>query len=306
MNRIHVVGTTIEHSSVLETLRDLERQGVSVSYVGVNEQGIVNVDDVMAVLRPETVLVTCMYANNEIGTIQPVSKIGSAIRKIRSAKVGLTLVESDVSTDPLFPAFHSDASQAPLWLSCDLEGLRVDALTLDAHKMQGPKGVGLLVLKRGVPCDPLMIGGGQERGMRPTTESVELATGLAEALTIAHEGREERCASALRARDAFVTAFTRDFPEGLINGSLERRLPNNINISIPDLGDAEFAVIKLDQEGIACSTKSSCLKGEETSYVVSALGGPAWRAHNTLRFSFDPYTSVSDVEKIVSALRLLA
>lgn len=301
---VHVVSSSIEHSSVLGTLRDLEGQGVSVTYVEPNENGIVSADEVVAAVRSNTALVTCMCANNEIGTLQPISKIGAGIRKIRAAKIAASSESGGaVQSDARFPVFHSDASQAPLWLSCDLEGLRVDALTLDAHKMCGPKGIGALALRRGVPCEPLMRGGGQERGMRSSTESVELVTGFAEALKLAQEGRESRSAKALAARAKLAVELERQIPGMIINGSLDRRLPNNLNISVPNLPDPEFAVIRLDARGIACSTKSSCLKGEESSYVVAVLGGPAWRSRNTLRFSLDPDISSSQIGRIVNAVK---
>ncbi len=186
-----------------------------------------------------------------------------------------------------------------------MEGLRVDALTLDAHKMQGPKGVGLLALRRGVPCGAVTLGGGQERGLRPTTESLDLVVGFVEALKIAHEGREKRTLVAIKNRDFFLAELEKAIPDAVINGSLEKRIPNNINISLPNLSDPEFAVLKLDRAGIACSTKSSCLKGEENSYVVATLGGPSWRAKNTLRLSLDPDASTSDVRRILSAIRAL-
>ncbi len=303
---VHIVSSSIEHSSILETLRELEGQGVSVTYIEPNENGIVSADEVVAAIRSNTVLVTCMLANNEIGTLQPVSKIGAGIRKVRAAKIATSDGSGGtVRSDTRFPVFHSDASQAPLWLSCDLEGLRVDALTLDAHKMCGPKGIGALVLRHGVPCEPLMRGGGQERGMRPTTESVELVVGFAEALRLAQEGRERRGARALSARTKLVAELERQVPGLVVNGSLDRRLPNNLNISLPNLSDPEFAVIRLDARGIACSTKSSCLKGEESSYVVASLGGPSWRARNTLRFSIDPDITSSQIKRISDAIKSL-
>ncbi|MBX4209400.1 cysteine desulfurase [Candidatus Parcubacteria bacterium] len=310
---VHVVSSSIEHSSIIETLELFAEHGVKVTYVDPDKNGIVQADDVIKAITPATALVTVMYANNEIGTIQPVSKIGAGIRKIRAEKIG-----GSAGDAADFPVFHVDASQAPLWLSCDIEGLRADAMTIDAHKMQGPKGVGALVVRRRVSWEPLMIGGGQERGKRPTTESVELVSGFAEALAIAQEGRGPRAERAARTRDFFFDLISKEFPDVVVNGSREKRLPNNINISVPDLSDPELAVLFMDKEGIACSTKSSCLKGEEDSYVVkalgaadqapaaaSALGNAAWRAKNTLRFSFAPDASRRDVLIIAEALKKL-
>lgn len=304
---VHVVASSIEHSSILQTLNLFERHGVNVTYINPDKHGIIQVDQVLSAITPQTVLVTIMYANNEIGTIQPISKIGAGVRKIRAEKIG----QGDQAH---FPVFHTDASQAPLWLSCEVEGLRVDAMTLDAHKMQGPKGIGALVVRRHVSFEPLMIGGGQERGKRSTTESLELATGFAEALVIAQEGREPRTKRAAKARDYFFEKFVKEFPRGVINGSLDKRLPNNINISLPTISDPELAVLFLDKEGIASSTKSSCLKGEEISYVVkslglhelsSALGGEDWRAKNTLRFTVSPDVSTREIDRILVCLKKL-
>jgi cysteine desulfurase len=287
---VHVVTTLIEHSSVLETLKLFGQHGVKVTYVKPDKNGIVSADEVLKAITPATALVTVMYANNEIGTIQPVSKIGAGIRKLRAE--GLSE----------FPAFHVDASQAPLWLSCEMEGLRADTITLDAHKMQGPKGVGALVVRRHVSFEPLMIGGGQERGQRPTTESLELVSGFSKALELSQAERQERTKKTEVMQKYFFDRIQKVIPGAIINGSLEKRLPNNVNISLPNISDPEMAVLKLDKEGISCSTKSSCLKGEENSYVVASLGGEPWRARNTLRFSFSPDIKKSDIDHILLSL----
>lgn len=293
---VHVVSTSIEHSSVLETLKGFEERGVKVTYISPKENGIVSAEDVLAAVNKKTVFVTCMYANNEIGTIQPVSKIGAGIRKIRAEKFGK-------GEESAFPIFHTDASQAPMWLACDIEGVRADAMTLDAHKMQGPKGVGALIARHHVPFEPLMVGGGQERNKRPTTESVRLISGFAAALEIAQKERNEKSRRAEKVRDYFFKLIDTELPQAVVNGSRDKRLPNNVNISLPNLSDPELAVLKLDKEGIACSTKSSCLKGEEDSYVVKPLGGEAWRAKNTLRFTFAPDTTLKDMMRIIAVLR---
>lgn len=312
---VHVVASSIEHSSILETLKLFAQHGVRVTYVDPDQNGIVRAEDVLAAITPATALVTCMYVNNEIGTIQPVSKIGAGIRKIRSEKLREKGAQQGAwQRDEDFPVFHVDASQAPLWLSVDIEGLRADAMTLDAHKIQGPKGVGALVVRRHVAWEPLMVGGGQERGKRPTTESVELVAGFAEALKIAQEGRAARSRAARTTLDYALGLIERELPQAVLNGSTDRRVPNNINISLPNLSDPEMAVLVMDKEGIACSTKSSCLKGEEESYVVAALAKTAkkpdgsaqsWRSRNTIRLSLAPDASRRDVDIIVGALKTL-
>ncbi len=297
---VHVVASAIEHSSIMETLKLFAQHGVNVTYIYPDKNGIVSAEDILKAITPATALVTCMYANNEIGTIQPVSKIGAGVRKIRAEKIG----KGDES---MFPIFHVDASQASLWLSCDIEGLRADAMTIDAHKMQGPKGIGALVVRRHVAWEPLMIGGGQEKGKRPTTESCELIAGFSEALALAQEGRERRENHAATPQRYFISKLKKEIPAAILNGSAEKRLSNNINISLPNLSDPEYAVLFLDKEGVACSTKSSCLKGEEESYVVKCLGGESWRAKNTLRFTLAPDATLTDVDIIVgNLLKLLA
>ncbi len=190
---VHVVTSSIEHSSILETLKLFEQHGVKVTYVKPDKNGVVSAEEVLKAIIPATALVTIMYANNEIGTIQPVSKIGAGIRKLRAENLSE------------FPVFHTDASQAPLWLSCEMEGLRADAITLDAHKIQGPKGVGALVARRHVSFEPLMIGGGQERNKRPTTESLELITGFSKALEIAQAERQEKAKTILKGKSGALS-----------------------------------------------------------------------------------------------------
>lgn len=300
---IHIVSTSIEHSSVLEPLRMLAVKGVKVTFVEPGPDGIVRADDILAAVRPNTVLVTCMYANNEIGTIQQVSRIGAGLRKLKAERFK-TGASGEHDCD--YPVFHVDACQAPLWLSCDMEGLRADAMTLDGHKMQGPKGVGALITRHGVEYAPLLLGGGQEKGRRATTESLELIAGFAKALELAQKGREARSLQVKGMRDLLAARIETVLPEAVVNGTLERRLPNNLNISLPNLADPEFAVIKLDEAGIACSTKSSCLVGEEASYVVAAIvKGEVWRARNTLRFTLDPDIAEDEVARIVRALKTL-
>jgi len=290
---IHVITSIIKHSSVLETIRTFEKQGIRVTYIIPHTDGIVRVEDVTKAVRPETVLISIMYVNNEIGTIQPISKIGGIVRKMRAE----TMSE--------YPVLHSDASQAPLWLDCSLEGLRIDALTLDAHKMEGPRGIGAMVVKSHVLWEPLMVGGGQEFGKRPTTESLSLIAGFTEALAHAVHDRERRVEKVRKVRDTLVS-LTKNIPDIVINGSLVYRLPNNLNVSLLTLSDAELAILIFDKHGVACSTKSSCLKGEEESYTVKSLGGDPRCARTTLRFSFGPHSTMSDIRRIATVLARLS
>jgi cysteine desulfurase len=230
-----------------------------------------------------------------------------------------------------FPIFHTDACKAPLYLNCLVNALGVDLMTLDGHKMYGPKGVGALYVRRGTPLKPLILGGGQERGLRSTTENVPGIAGLAEALRIAAVERKAELIRLEKLRDyLYSTIRTNGGIDMVVNGSMERgeRLPNNLNISLPEVDpvvnfaisdargvrrarrngkiyygvDTEFLTLQLDARGIAVSTKSSCLKDEKSSYVVAALGGGKKRSSSTLRFTLGRWTKKSDIEYAAKAI----
>ena len=184
----HIVTTNIEHSSVLEPLRELERQGrVEVTYVPVEADGIVKAENIVSAIKPNTALVSVMYANNEIGTIQPIRKIGQLLVPIRNSK----FILHNSPNEKQYPVFHSDACQAPVYLRCLVNALGVDLMTLDGHKMYGPKGVGVLYVRRNTSLAPFLLGGGQERGLRSTTENIPAIVGFAEALRVATAEREK-------------------------------------------------------------------------------------------------------------------
>ncbi len=312
----HVVTTNIEHASVLEPIRELERQGrIEVTYVEVSSDGIVKAEKISAAVKPTTVLVSVMYANNEIGTIQPIAKIATLIKDVRckmkekqkreitSYNVNLKSIKKD-----RFPIFHTDACQAPLYLNCLPNALGVDLITLDGHKMYGPKGVGVLYVRRGTPIEPLLFGGGQERGLRSTTENVPGIVGFAEALRIAVAERKEESARLMTLRNNFYSNVLQNMgiEHVIVNGSMKEgeRLPNNLNVSFPGR-DTEMLTLQLDAVGIAVSTKSSCLKNERESYVVSALGGGTERARASMRFTLGRNTTKKDIfttQKILTAL----
>ena len=286
----HIVTTNIEHSSILEPLRELKRQGrAEVSYVPVEPNGIVRAEKIISAIRPNTVLVSVMYANNEIGTIQPIAKIGKLLRKANQRSV----------------IFHVDACQAPLYLHCLVNALGVDLLTLDGHKMYGPKGVGALYVRHGTALAPTIFGGGQEKGLRSTTENVPGIVGFAEALHLAVSERAKESLRLATLRDYLCSEVLENIriKNVVVNGSIEtwKRLPNNLNISLHGI-DTEMLTLQLNVHGIACSTKSSCLKDEKVSYVVRALGGGASRAQSTLRFTLGRATTKKDIEYTVRVL----
>lgn len=289
----HVVVTNIEHSSILETVEEIRRRGGEVTVVPAGPDGIVSPEDVARAVRPETVLVSVMYANNEIGTIQPIREIARRLKDIK---------KKNSAEEPTFPYFHTDACQAALYLSLDTHSLGVDLLTLDGIKIYGPRGAGLLFVRSGLPLSPIIFGGGQERGLRSGTENLPAAVGLAAALAEAAEKRESESVRLSAIRDYAIRSIVTAFPYSSLNGSTAR-LPNNINICFPGL-DAEFAVVSLDVAGIACSHSSSCqtLAENSSSYVVSALGKPDC-ALSSLRFTFGRDSKKSDVDALVSALK---
>lgn len=274
---LHIVSTEIEHSSIMMPLNALEKKGVRVTRIKPKEDGIVSIHDVKSALTPTTVFVSVMYVNNEIGTIQPIVKIGRLVHEENKRREDLS------EKIPLF--FHCDASQAPLALPISVDKLGVHLMTLDGHKIYGPKGVGMLYVKKGTPISPLFGGGGQEGGLRSTTENLTAIVGFTEALTLAHTRRNDFVTSMKLVQDVFIKTLTHYVPKAIVNGSLSERVPHNVNVWIPGI-DAEFVVIKLDVKGVACSTKSSCLKGEEKSYVLYSMTGDESRSQASLRFTF--------------------
>jgi len=290
---MHFVTSMIEHSSVRECFRALEGRGATVTYVEVGARGVVDPKLVASALKDNTVLVSIMYANNEIGTIQPVREISKVIRAHNSRK------DKNLRT-----VFHSDGSQAPLYLPLNTESLGVDLLTLDGHKIYGPKGVGLLYISRGIDISPIMAGGFQERGVRPGTENIFGIVGLAKALELATKNRSKETKRLQTILDYSLSLIERRLPDARLNGSRKMRLPNNLNISIPGI-DSEFLIIALDRHGISASTKSSCLRDEPESYVIRALGDDGDYAKSSLRFSFGRDTTKADIDYLVEILVLL-
>lgn len=284
----HIITTVIEHPSIIEACKYLEQEGCEVSYIGVEENGIVDPQKIAEAIRPTTVLVSVMYANNEIGTIQPIHQIA---RRLRDYK------ERGISALDGIPYLHTDASQAANYLDLSFQKLGVDLMTLDASKIYGPKGVGALAVRRYVEIKPIIFGGGQANGLRAGTENVPGIVGLAAALKKAQESREAESARLTKLRDYFIESIIKKYPAVLINGDKINRLPNNVNICVPGL-DAEFAVIKLDQAGVGCSSASACLNLSENSYsyVVSALGDKGKECQGApLRFTLGRYTTLREL-----------
>ncbi len=286
--KVHAITSKIEHPSILETFKTLEDFGVSVTYLPVEENGIVSPESIAKNICPETRLISIMYANNEIGTIQPIRKISNI----------LSLREDG---EKIY--FHTDASQAPLYLNTSLEYLGVDLMTLDSSKIYGPKGIGLLLKKRSVSISPLIHGGGQESGIRSGTENLAGIAGMAKALFIAENEKDKEIERLSELRDEFIDKVLTNFPRALLNGDKYLRLPNNANICFPGI-DSEFAVLKLDSLGLSCSSSSSCRSRQEnnSSYVIEALGRSECQS-SSLRFTLGRFTSSSDIKKALDIMK---
>lgn len=327
----HIIVSNIEHPSVLEVAKNLEESGVcEVSYLPVTVDGTVNPKDLRELIKPETLLISVMYANNEIGTIQPVAELAKTIRiwkknNSENKNDGENSGKDSLSPEQLmteYPYLHIDACQASCYLSLRIPTLGVDFMTLDGSKIYGPRGAGVLFakrnLKRELKITPILHGGSQESDMRAGTENVANAIGFAKALEIAQKNREEESARQSQLRDMLVTELKNISSNKLennlsskiiLNGSMSERLPNNINFCIPNL-DSEFAVFQLDARGIAISSVTSCRAQSEDSfsYVVKALSEADADDHidcsrSSLRITLGKYTKKSDIKSLVRALK---
>ncbi len=287
----HLVATAIEHPAVLEALTHLEKkEGFSVTLVPVDRGGKVDPKDIAATLRPETILVSVIYANNEIGTIQPIAEIGMIVQRWRKEHPGSAIV------------FHSDACQASGALPLDVGKLHADLLSINSSKIYGPKAVGALYLRRGLKITPLQFGGSQEKGLRAGTENVAGIIGFAKALDIAQEERVEETIRLLPLRDRLIERILSTIPKTRLNGDSVARLPNNVDISFMDI-KGEALVLYLDAAGVYVSTGSACTSASlDPSHVILALGVPFEVAHSSIRFSLGRATTEKDLEYVMEVL----
>ena len=289
----HIVTTVFEHHAVLHTCQALEREGFEVTYVPVDKLGFVNPADIEAAIRPDTAIVSVMYANNEIGTIQPIAEIGAICR---AHKV----------------YFHTDAVQAVGNVRIDVREQNIDMLSLSAHKIHGPKGVGALYIRRGVPIDNFMDGGAQESGKRAGTENLASIVGLGEAITETYENFEQKTAKMAALRDKLIDGLLK-IPCTRLNGGRENRLCTNVNISFGGI-EGEGLLLLLDLNGIAASSGSACTSGSlDPSHVLLAIGLEHGIAHGSLRLSLSAETTGEDVgytletvPKVVERLRAMS
>lgn len=280
---LHLITTAIEHDAILNSCRALEERGVSVTYVPVGRNGIVSPNAIRVAIRPETVLISVMYANNEIGTLQPIEEIGRI-----AAEAGIR--------------FHTDAVQAAGKVPLEVNRLGVDLLSLSAHKFGGPKGVGVLFVRRGVEIDPLLYGGQNERGRRAGTENVAAIVGLGNACELARGDLAETAARIGELRDRLENGLLARIPGARVNGDLKQRVPNTSNLMFPG-AESESLIIALDLAGLACSAGAACSSGAvEPSHVLTAIGLSSAEARASVRLSLGR-TNMS--EEIDAALELI-
>ena len=281
--KTHIVSTAFEHHAVLHTLNRLEKEGYSVTLLDVHENGIVTPDQVAAAIREDTCLVTIMYANNEIGTIQPIPEIGEICRKKKVL-------------------FHVDAVQAVGHIPVDVERDRIDLLSASAHKFHGPKGVGFLYARKGIRLTNLIEGGAQERGKRAGTENVPGIAAMAEALREAAADMTENAAHLTAMRDLLIAGL-KEIPHGALNGDAGHRLPGNVNFCFEGI-EGESLLLLLDDKGICASSGSACTSGSlDPSHVLLAIGRVHDVAHGSLRLSIGEEITEKEVEYIIQSVK---
>jgi cysteine desulfurase len=286
----HIITSRIEHPAVLESCRALERHGYEVTYLPVTPDGLVQVEDVVSALRPDTILITIMLANNEIGTVQPIREIGQYLRHRRQG------------TTPTPPFLHTDAVQAVGKMPIDVNDLGVDLLTMSAHKIHGPKGTGALYVRRGLRLIRQMDGGHHERDKRAGTENVPAIVGFGAAADLARRHLDHQCAHMRALRDYLEGEIERRIPHVLINGHRQKRVPHISNITFRFL-EGESLLIRLDLRGIAVSTGAACSSGSlEPSHVLLALGRDRESVQGSLRFSLSKNTTREEIDYVLDVL----
>lgn len=293
----HLITTQFEHHCVLETCKNLEESGcASVTYLPVYKEGVVKARDVIKAIKKNTILISIMYVNNEIGTVQPIAEIGTMIKKINSAN------NKANGTNKLI--FHTDATQAVNYFDCDVNKLNVDLLSFSGHKIYGPKGVGVLYVKKGAPIKKIQDGGEQEFGLRAGTHNVPAIIGLGAAISQI-KNQKSKTKNLFFLRDYLIKRILKEIPNSYLNGSIKFRSPNNANFHFENV-EGESVVLALDQAGIASSTGSACSSGSlEPSHVLMALGLSHIQAHGSLRLTLGKDTTKKEIEYVVKQLKII-
>ncbi len=278
-NKKHIISSTIEHHSILHTLEKLKKQGFEITLLNAHKNGIIHPDELIASIRPDTIFVTIMYANNEIGSIQPIAELGKICQEH-----GIL--------------FHTDAVQAAGHIKIHVKKENIDMLSLSAHKFHGPKGIGILYAKHGIPLTNLIEGGAQERGKRAGTENLPAIIGMAAALQEAAEHMDKTAAKLIPLRDRLIEGLT-EIPHTVLNGDPIWRLPNNVHVCFEGI-EGESLLLLLNNKGIYASSGSACTSGSlDPSHVLLAIGQPHEIAHGSLRLSLSEENTIEEVESII-------
>lgn len=279
----HIITSKVEHHAVLHTCEYLEKQGFEVTYLDVDEYGMISLRDLEDAIREDTILISIMFANNEVGTIMPIKEIGEIAKAHKIY-------------------FHTDAVQAVGTLKIDVDELNIDMLSMSAHKFHGPRGIGGLYIRRGVKIDALIIGGGQERSRRAGTENTPAIVGMAKALELAYTGYEARNEKLTRLRDLLIDKILTNIKYTRLNGHPSKRLPGNVNISVEFI-EGESMLLSLDMMGIAASSGSACTSGSlDPSHVLLAMGLTHEIAHGSLRLSISEENTEEEIDYLVESL----
>ena len=279
----HIITTKIEHHAILESCKNLEKQGFEITYLDVDRDGIINLQELENTIKAETILISVMFANNEIGTIQPIKEIAKIAK------------QNNV-------IFHTDAVQAVGNVPIDVKEIGIDMLSLSGHKIHAPKGIGALYVRKGIEFEPFMNGGHQEKNKRAGTENLTGIVGLGKACELANENLEFHAKHVSKLRDYFIEQISKKIENTKINGSMEHRLPGNINISFIGI-DSTALLLELDKKGICCSSGSACNSGESNpSHVLTAIGLDGEIAKSALRFTFGEFNTRAEVDYLVQIL----
>lgn len=279
----HIITSKIEHPAILESCKTLEKQGFSITYLNVNEEGFISLEELEKSIRPDTILISIMFANNEIGTIEPIKQIGEIAKKYQII-------------------FHTDCVQAIGNAKIDVNEMNIDLLSMSAHKFYGPKGVGALYVREGIQFDRIQDGGHQEKNKRSGTENVAGIVGLGKAIEIAYKNLDEHIKKLTDLRDYYFSQLKEKIPNCKINGSIEKRLPGNANVSFPNV-DGEELLLKLDEKGICASTGSACSSGSSNpSHVLVAIGLDKEFANGALRITLGDDNTKEDIDFLVEQL----
>ena len=279
----HIITSKIEHPAVLETCKELEKEGFEVSYISVDENGVIDLEELKKAIKPTTILISVMFANNEIGTIEPIKEIGKIAKENKIY-------------------FHTDAVQAVGSIKIDVQDLNIDSLSLSGHKFYGPKGIGALYVRTGINFKKLIDGGHQEKNKRAGTENVAAIVGMGKALEMAYEKMDEHNEKIRALRDYYESQVLEKIPYVKVNGNRENRLPGNSNISFRFI-EGEGLLLNLDLKGICASSGSACTSGSlDPSHVLLAIGLPHEIAHGSLRISIGKYNTKEEIEFLVQNL----